>query len=125
MKTLTPAELRKLHTLLTAKTGGSDGLRDLGLLESAVCSADMSFGGQEVYLTTEEKAARLMFALVGNHAFVDGNKRIGLLAMLMTLRLAGISLQYTQQELVTLTLSVADGTWGYHEILDWIQGHKE
>ena len=125
MKTLTPTELRKLHTLLTAKTGGSDGLRDQGLLESAVCSADMSFGGQEVYPTVEEKAARLMFALVGNHAFVDGNKRIGLLTMLMTLRLAGIPLQYTQQELVALTLSVADGSWDYQEILDWIHSHKE
>ena len=125
MNYLTPSELCKLHTLLTGKTGGSDGLRDQGLLESAVCSALMSFGGVEVYPTAEEKAARLMFSLVGNHAFVDGNKRIGLLAMLMTLRLADISIHYTQQELILLTLSVAEGASGYEEILHWICSHKE
>ena len=124
MRTLTPTELTKLHTILTAKTGGCDGLRDLGLLESAVCSADMSFGGQELYPTAEEKAARLMYALVSNHAFLDGNKRIGLLAMLMTLKLAEIPLRYTQQELVELTLSVAEGKLHYDEILQWIQNHR-
>lgn len=117
-------EIIALHTKLTARTGGSDGLRDRGLLESAVYSAFTSFGGEDVYPTTEEKAARLMYALVSNHAFVDGNKRIGVLVMLMTLRLNDVSMSYTQAELTVLGLSAADGSAGYDEILGWIMGHK-
>ena len=92
---LTVDEIIELHTKLIAKTGGSDGLRDIGLLESAVYSAQSSFGDEELYPTVSQKAARLMFALVSNHAFVDGNKRIGVFVMLTTLRLNGITLHYT------------------------------
>ena len=120
---LTVDEVTRLHTKLTARTGGSDGLRDQGLLESAICSAQTSFGGEEIYPSCEEKAARLMFALVSNHAFVDGNKRIGVLVMLMTLRLNGISLQYTQSELIELGLSAASGSATYEQIRSWISAH--
>ncbi len=121
---LTIDEIIELHGNLVAKTGGSDGLRDLGLLESAVYSAQMSFGDEEVYPTVMEKAARLMYAIVSNHAFVDGNKRIGVFVMLMTLRLNGISLQYTQSELIELGLSVAAGKLKYEDILNWLQSHR-
>ena len=77
----------------------------------------------ELYPGIEEKAARLMFALTGNHAFVDGNKRIGVFVMLMTLELNGISLRFSQAELIELGLSVADGSWNYEKILDWIKKH--
>ena len=120
---LTVEEMIALHTKLTAKTGGSDGLRDRGLLESAVYSSGSSFGGREVYPTVPEKAARLMYALVSNHAFVDGNKRIGVLALLMTLRMNGIRLQYTQAELTELGLSAGAGEMKYDEILDWVLRH--
>lgn len=120
---LTIKEIMALHTRLTARTGGSDGLRDRGLLESAVYSAETSFGGQELYPTIPEKAARLMYALVSNHAFVDGNKRIGVLVMLMTLRLGGISLNFTQAELIDLGLSAASGLLSYEDILAWIRAH--
>ena len=121
---LTVDEITALHTKLTLKSGGSDGLRDRGLLESAVYSAETAFGGEEVYQTLEEKAARLMFALVSNHAFIDGNKRIGVLVMLMTLRLNGISLAYTQKELIDLGLSAAAGGMKQEAILRWIEAHK-
>ena len=121
---LTVDEMIALHTRLTRRTGGSDGLRDRGLLESAVFSAETSFGGQEIYPTVVEKAARLMFSLVSNHPFVDGNKRIGVLAMLVTLRLNGIALRYSQEELATLGLSCAAGQMDYDQILDWIQAHR-
>lgn len=114
----------QLHTKLTARTGGSDGLRDPGLLESAENSAQTGFGGVEIYPTVTEKAARLMYALVSNHAFVDGNKRIGLLVMLMTMKLNGIPLRYTQSELIDLTLSAASGSIKYEEILEWVQAHQ-
>ena len=117
-------EILSLHTKLITKTGGSDGLRDYGLLESAVFSALSSFGDKEAYPTIEEKAARLMFSLVSNHAFVDGNKRIGVLVMLMTLKLNHIELQYSQAELINLGLSVASGQSRYNEILHWIRTHS-
>ena len=116
-------EILSLHTKLITKTGGSDGLRDYGLLESAVFSALSSFGDKEAYPAIEETAARLMFSLVSNHAFVDGNKRIGVLVMLMTLKLNHITLQYSQAELIQLGLSVASGQSRYNEILHWIRTH--
>ena len=67
-----------LHELMAQETGGSIGVRDEALLESALEGAFATFDGQELYPTKEEKAARLGFTLVSNHAFVDGNKRIGL-----------------------------------------------
>lgn len=86
-------------------------------------SADAAFGEVEQYPTVEEKAARLAYALVSNHAFVDGNKRVGMLAMLVTLALNGITLRYTQEELVALGLDAASRRAGYEEILAWVQGH--
>lgn len=125
MMILTVEEIMVLHSKLTARTGGSDGIRDRGLLESAVYSADMTFGGFEAYPTIIEKAARLMYALVNNHAFVDGNKRIGILAMLVTLRLNNVKLVFTQAELIDFGLSAADGSLEYDDILDWINKHLE
>ena len=96
-------------------------MRDQSLLESAVYSAMTEFEGSEAYPTVQEKAARLMFALTNNHAFVDGNKRIGVFVMLMTLQLNNVKIKYTQSELVSLGLSVAEGTTRYEEILTWIR----
>ena len=124
MIVLTVEEIIALHNKLIEKTGGSHGLRDKSLLESAVYSALSAFGDNEAYPTDEEKAARLMFALTNNHAFVDGNKRIGVLTMLMTLQLNNVKINYTQAELISLGLSVADGKTEYTEILDWILKHK-
>ena len=121
---LTIEEIIALHEKLIDRTGGSQGIRDIGLLESAVYSAEGSFNDVEMYPTVEEKAARLMFSLTNNHSFVDGNKRIGVLTMLMTLELNGIYLNYTQKELINLGLFVADGTKKYAEILDFIRNHK-
>jgi len=122
---LTVEEVLLLHEQLLAVTGGSGGLRDKGLLESAVWSVHASFEDIEQYPTAEEKAARLAFALIGNHAFVDGNKRVGILAMLVTLSLNGVTICYTQQELIALGLAAAEGTARYDEILNWIVEHKK
>ena len=121
---LSVEEIISLHEKLIDKTGGSHGIRDRGLLESAVYSAQSAFDDVEQYPTIEEKAARLMFALTNNHAFVDGNKRIGVFTMLMTLELNGISLRYSQKELIVLGLSVADGSLGYDGILGFVNAHK-
>ena len=120
---LTIDEIMELHQKLVTATGGSAELRDRGLLESAVYSAEASFEDVEIYPTIEEKAARLAYSLISNHAFVDGNKRIGVFVMLMTLRLNGIRLVYTQPELIELGLQAASGIVKYEEIIHWIKAH--
>ena len=114
-----------LHQLLAEATGGSVGVRDQGLLDSALEGAFAGFGDQEFYPTKEEKGARLGYALISNHAFVDGNKRIGLYVMLSFLEMNGIRIQCTDEELVHLGLSVADGKMGYEELYNWVLEHEE
>lgn len=121
---LTTEEVIMLHGKLLAATGGLPGLRDRGLLESAVLSVEAGFEDVEQYPTVEEKAARLAYAMISNHPFADGNKRVGVLAMLMTLRLNDVALRYTQQELIDLGLGTASGKAGYKEILEWILHHS-
>lgn len=113
-----------LHKLIAEETGGSVGLRDEGLLESALESAFSGFGGQEFYPSKEEKGARIGYALISNHAFVDGNKRIGVYIMLTFLEVNGIRMSYTDEELVRIGLGVADGSMGYEALLAWVQSHR-
>ncbi|MBQ8137550.1 MAG: type II toxin-antitoxin system death-on-curing family toxin [Clostridia bacterium] len=113
-----------LHQLMAEATGGSVGLHDEGLLDSALESAFSGFGDQEFYPTKEEKGARLGFALITNHAFVDGNKRIGVYIMLSFLEMNGIRLQCTDAELVEIGLSIASGKMNYEELLQWVLDHK-
>lgn len=113
-----------LHRIMAETTGGSVGVRDEGLLESALESAYASFGGQDFYPTKEEKGARLGYALISNHAFVDGNMRIGVYVMLVFLKMNGIRIRCTDEELIHVGLSVADGSMGYEELLRWVRGHR-
>lgn len=114
-----------LHQLLAEATGGSVGVRDQGLLDSALEGAFAGFGDQEFYPTKEEKGARLGYALISNHAFVDGNKRIGLYVMLSFLEMNGIRIQCTDEELVHIGLSIAAGKMGYEELYNWVLEHEE
>lgn len=113
-----------LHSLITEETGGDPGLRDLHLLESALESAFQTFDGKELYPSKEEKGARLGFALISNHAFVDGNKRIGMYVLLTFLEVNGIKLNCTSEEIAHVGLSIAAGTIGYNELLRWICDHR-
>lgn len=113
-----------LHQLMIEQTGGADGVRDMGLLESAVESMFAGFDGQELYPDKEEKAARLGFSLIANHAFVDGNKRIGVYAMLTFLEVNGISIKANNQEVIELGLGVASGKLMYEDVLEWIKAHR-
>ena len=114
-----------LHRLMAAETGGSAGLREEGLLESALESAFSGFGDQEFYPTKEEKAARLGFALISDHAFLDGNKRIGMFVMLTFLEVNGIRMTCTNEEVARVGLAVAAGTMDYPALLDWVRRHAE
>lgn len=113
-----------LHQLIAQETGGSVGIRDEGLLESALETAFSSFDGQEFYPTKEEKGARIGHSLISNHAFVDGNKRIGVYVMLTFLEVNGIRLDCTNEEVVHIGLSVADGSMDYDALLLWIKEHR-
>lgn len=124
MKILTKQQIIKLHDHLVQETGGSFGLRDEGLLESALSAPFQSFEGVDTFPSLQQKAARLAYGLVKNHPFTDGNKRIGAHAMLVFLVLNGIELEYEQSELSDLFLSVAAGDSGYEEILSWLLEHE-
>ena len=112
-----------LHHQLIEETGGSHGLKDEGLLESALAAPFQSFDGKDLFPSVYQKAARLGFGLATNHAFIDGNKRIGAHAMLVFLLINGIHLEYTQEELSDLFLGVADNTKEYPDVLYWIVTH--
>ena len=113
-----------LHGLLAEETGGSVGVRDEGLLESALEGAFATFSDEEFYPTLEEKGARLGYALISNHAFLDGNKRIGIFIMLIFLEVNGIRMKCTNEEIVEVGLSVAGGTTSYGALLNWVLEHK-
>ena len=109
MKKLSKEQILMLHTQLIQQTGGSDGIRDYNLLDSALETPFQSFGGDELYPTIQEKAARLGYGLIKNHCMIDGNKRIGTHAMLVFLALNGIELMFTHKELYEAILVAAAG----------------
>ena len=114
-----------LHQIMAEATGGSVGVRDEALLDSALESAFAGFGDKEFYPTKEEKGARLGYTLISNHAFVDGNKRIGMYVMLSFLEMNGIRIRCTDEELVVAGLAVASGNMTYEDLLQWVKDHAE
>lgn len=113
-----------LHRIMAQATGGSIGVRDEGLLESALEAAFSGFGGVEFYPTKEEKGARLGYNLISNHAFVDGNKRIGMYVMLTFLEVNGIHMDCSNEDVIHAGLSVADGSMDYDGLLAWVREHR-
>ena len=114
----------QLHRLMAEATGGDPNLRDEGLLNSALRSAFQTFGGEELYPTIEEKAARLGYALISNHAFVDGNKRIGMFLLLLFLEANGAGIDPSVEEVARVGLAVAAGRMHYEELLAWVIEHR-
>lgn len=121
---LSKKQILMLHSQLISQTGGIDGVRDEALLESAIGAPFQSFGDQDIYPSIQQKAARLCFGLVKNHAFLDGNKRIGAHAMLVFLALNKIELKYTQTELSNIILEIASGEKSFDDLLKWIIMHQ-
>ena len=113
-----------LHEMLAKQTGGSTGIRDTDLLESALESAYQTFGGVELYPSVEEKGAWLGYALISNHAFVDGNKRIGMLCMMVFLELNGVRINPTNESFFETGIGVASGKMKYEDLLQWIRDNK-
>lgn len=125
MKVLTKRQILLLHSALVQQTGGSDGVRDEGMLDSAIHAPFQTFADQELYPSLLEKAARLGFGLICNHPFLDGNKRIGTHAMLVFLDINQISLSYADDDLIAAILQVASGAMDYNGLLSWLQNHLE
>ena len=121
---LSKSQILLIHDQLITETGGSSGLLDEGLLDSALNAPFQTFGEEDVYPSLQQKAARLCFGLVKNHTFVDGNKRIGAHAMLVFLALNGVELQHSQTELSDVILRLAAGEIEAQELLRWILSHQ-
>ena len=121
---LSKEQIILLHSNLITETGGSEGIRDEQLLESAINAPFQTFDNIEVFPSIQQKAARLGYGLIKNHAFVDGNKRIGSHAMLVFLALNKIELEYTQSELSDTILKVASDEYLFEDLLKWILDHQ-
>ena len=120
---VTAEDVMCLHSRLIERSGGLDGLRDRAGLEAAIGAPMQSFGGTDLYPTQIEKIARLGYGLAANHAFLDGNKRIGALMVQLLLKWNGYLLELQTGELSDMFISIAAGRNTEQELLDWIQAH--
>ena len=121
---LTTKQVISIHSSLIEATGGTDGVRDMGMLESALEAPFQTFDGKDLYPALIQKAARLGQSLISNHPFVDGNKRIGIHTMLVFLAANGVEIECTQKELIDVGLSLADGTMNAEKLLIWLSSHN-
>ena len=122
---LSREQVLSLHKELVERFGGTAGIRDDGLLDSALSSPFQSFSGQDLYPDVIEKAAALCWGLVKNHPFIDGNKRTGAHVMLVSLALNGLHLRYEQKELIDLILALAAGALSRDELTEWLRSRIE
>jgi death on curing protein len=121
---LTAEQVLFVHYRLVSETGGEHGVRDLGLLESAVARPRATFDRQELYPDVVEKAAVLMESLINNHPFLDGNKRTGIACAVLFLQQNGISFSAKNTDLEKFTLRVASSGAGRSEITKWLKKHS-
>lgn len=121
---LSKSQILMMHKELINETGGLDGIRYKGLLDSAISVPFQKFNNQDLFPTIQQKAARLGYGIIKNHAFVDGNKRIGAHTMLIFLAINGIELDYTQEELYTIILDIADNKLELADLTKWIIKHQ-
>ena len=124
MKRLSLETVIALHSELIAQTGGLDGVRDSNMLDGSVNSPFHTFGGQYLYPTVQAMAAHLAFSLIKNHPFLDGNKRIGILSMLVFLEINGLPVTCTDDELITLGLGLAESSIDESDLIEWIISHS-
>jgi len=121
---LYPKQVLYLYQQIIAQSGSSPGVRDEGLLESAVYRPQASFGGQDLYPELFTKTAALGHSLIHSHPCVDGNKRLGFEAMRLMLRLNGYDLQASTEAKVTFALDIAKGKFTEQGIADWLKAHN-
>jgi death-on-curing protein len=125
MRYLSLGEVVRLHQMLVESSGGALGVRDLGLLDSALAQPRATFDGRDLHATLLEKAAALCTSLVQNHPFVDGNKRVGHAAMATFLILNGVEIAATVDEQEQLILNLSAGLHSREDIAAWLQSHTK
>jgi death-on-curing protein len=125
MTYLTVEQVMVIHAAVIAAHGGDPAVHDAGLVDSAVSQPQMTWGGQDLYLTLPEKAAALGFSLTKNHGFKDGNKRVGFTTMDTFLRLNGYRIVAPVDDAEETMLAVADGHMGRDEFTVWVRTHVE
>ena len=123
MRYLTLIEVLELHEAVIASSGGARGIRDVGALESAVSQPRLTFDQSDLYTDIISKAAALCFSLVMNHAFVDGNKRVGHAAMEVFLILNGLEIDASVDEQERIILDLASGRLTREELTAWVRDH--
>ena len=121
MRSLTLIEVLEIHHKVIKQSGGTLGIRDLGLLESAIAQPRMTFGGEELHLSLLEKAAALGFSIIMNYPFVDGNKRTGHAAAETFLVLNGLEINASVDEQELLVLAIASGELRREAFVEWLQ----
>ena len=121
---LTKDNILTLYKIMVDNTGGTIGIRDTSLLESALNAPFQTFGDEELYPSIIEKASRLCYGLIKNHPFIDGNKRIGVYAMLVFLELNNLNLNFSDEEIINIALKTADSTYSYDNILGILKGKE-
>lgn len=124
MRYLYPKQVLYLHQEIMERSGESAGVRDQGLLESAVYRPQASFGGEDLYADLFSKAAALGYSIIKNHPFVDGNKRTGFEAMRLLLRLNGYDIQASLNAKFDFVLAIAEGRLKEQAIADWLKQHS-
>lgn len=125
MKYLTVADVLLLHNFVIDEFGGSHGLRDLGLLESAIMRPQATFDGIDLYKTIYDKAAALVHSLLMNHQFVDGNKRTAMFSVMTFLELNGFLFNASQKEVVVYALYIENSQPAIEEISVWLKNHSK
>lgn len=121
---LSKEQIIMMQEILVKQTGGLAGIRDEGLLDSAIKTPFQTFAGEELYPTIQKKAACLCYGLVNNHAFIDGNKRIGILAMMTFMELNNLEVKCSDEELISSGLDIASSKSDQEQILSWIIAHS-
>jgi len=122
---ITAEDVIMIHSRVIQKSGGLNGLRDRAGLEAAIAAPLQSFDGKDLFPTDIEKIARLGFGLAANHAFVDGNKRIGAMMTQLLLKWNGYQLILAKGDLADMFITIADGTATEKDLLSWIKLHIE
>jgi death on curing protein len=121
VKYLSPEQVLFIHSRIIDASGGAHGVRDIGLLQSAVARPKATFKGKGLYRDVFFKAAALMESISQNHPFIDGNKRTAIASAAIFLELNGYNLKADQKEVVTFAVSVATGKRRFEEIMNWLR----
>ena len=114
------SEVEKIHDILIEKFGGGKGIRDKGLLQSALSRPYQTFDGKELYPNPADKAAAIFESIISNHPFVDGNKRTAYVLLRLTLKENNLDISAEQSEKYDFVISAASGQLTFDEIRTWI-----